>query len=145
MHGIEDVMREDEKDSFLTDKQLEVLKLKKQGYSQADIARMMKTTRGNICIIESTALKNIEKAKNTLKYYKAIEAPIWITVPAGIDLYNIPGMIYEKADKKRIKINLDSAMVVVKFKTEIPDKINGRFTTDNIEVSVDEHGNVLIY
>jgi len=60
-------MREDEKNMFLTDKQIEILRLKKKGMTQADIARSMNTSPGNICIIENTALKNIEKAKNTIK------------------------------------------------------------------------------
>jgi Tfx family DNA-binding protein len=125
---------------FLTDKKIEVLKMKKKGMSQADIARYMKTTRGNICIIENTAHKNIEKAKNTLKFYRAIEAPIWLTIPGGTDLYEIPEVIFKAADKKRIKISVDSATVIVKLKTEVPDKIHGRLTTDDVGVSVDEHG-----
>jgi Tfx family DNA-binding protein len=137
-------MREDEKGLFLTDKQIEVLKMKKKGMSQADIARMMQTTRGNICIIESTAHKNVEKAKNTLKFYRAMEAPIWLTITGGTDLYDIPEKIFKAADKKRIKISVDSAMVIVKLKTEAQDRIHGRLTTDDIDVSVDEHGNITI-
>ncbi len=137
-------MREDEKDLFLTDKQIEILKLKKKGMTQADIARSLKTTRGNICIIENTALKNIEKAKNTIKFYRAMEAPIWLTIPGGTDLYDIPEKIFKAADKKRIKISVDSAMVIVKLKTEVPDRINGRLTNDDIDISVDDHGNVTI-
>ena len=137
-------MRADEKDLFLTDKQIEVLKLKKKGMSQADIARSMNTTRGNICIIENTAHKNVEKAKNTLKFYRAIEAPIWLTIPGGTDLYDIPEKVFKAADKKRIKITVDSAMIIVKIKTEAPDKVRGRLATDDIDISVDEHGNLTI-
>jgi Tfx family DNA-binding protein len=137
-------MREDEKGLFLTDKQIEVLRMKKKGMSQADIARTMKTTRGNICIIEGTAHKNVEKAKNTLKFYRAMEAPIWLTIAGGTDLYDIPEKIFKAADKKRIKISVDSAMVIVKLKTEAQDRIHGRLTTDDIDVSVDEHGNITI-
>jgi HTH-type transcriptional regulator, fmd operon transcriptional regulator len=135
-------MREDEKDIFLTDKQVEILRLKKKGMSQADIARSMKTTRGNICIIENTALKNVEKAKNTIKFYKALEAPIWITLPAGTDLYDIPEKLFKAADRKRIKIAIDSAMVIVKLKTEAQEKVHGRLTVDEIDISVDEYGNI---
>ena len=137
-------MREDEKDIFLTDKQIEILRLKKKGLSQADIARSFKTTRGNICIIENTALKNIEKAKNTLKFYKALEAPIWLTLPAGTDLYDIPEKLFKAADRKRIKIAIDSAMVVVKLKTEAAEKIHGRLTVDEIDVAVDDYGNICV-
>lgn len=138
-------MRADEKDIFLTDRQVEVLKLKKKGMSQADIARKMKTTRGNICIIEGTANKNIAKAKNTMKLFKALEAPVWVTVPAGKDLYEIPEMIFKEADKKGIKVLIDSAMVIVKIKTELPDKVHRRVTLDDIDISADELGNVTVY
>ncbi len=137
-------MRADEKDTFLTDKQIEILRLKKKGMTQADIARSMNTTRGNICIIENTALKNIEKARNTLKFYKSMEAPIWLTVPGGTDLYDIPPMVFKAADKKRIKIAVDSAMVIVKLKAEVPDRIHGRLTNDDIDISVDAHGNLTV-
>ncbi|HTY90447.1 MAG TPA: Tfx family DNA-binding protein [Methanocella sp.] len=137
-------MREDEKNMLLTEKQIEILRMKKRGMSQADIARALKTTRGNICIIENTALKNIEKAKNTIKFYRAMEAPIWLTIPGGTDLYDIPGKVFKAADKKRIKITVDSAMVIVKLKTEAADRIHGRLTNDDIDISVDEHGNLAI-
>ena len=137
-------MRADEKNLFLTDKQIEILRMKKKGMSQADIARSMKTTRGNICIIENTALKNIEKARNTLKFFKAMEAPIWLTIPGGTDLYDIPEMVFNAADKKRIKISVDSAMVIVKLKTEAADRIRGRLTNDDIDISVDAHGNMTV-
>jgi Tfx family DNA-binding protein len=137
-------MREDEKSLFLTDKQIEILRMKKKGMSQADIARAFNTTRGNICIIENTALKNIEKAKNTIKFYRAMEAPIWLTVPGGTDLYDIPEIVFKAADKKRIKISVDSAMVIVKLKTEAADRIHGRLTNDDIDISVDAHGNLTI-
>ncbi|HTX43568.1 MAG TPA: Tfx family DNA-binding protein [Methanocella sp.] len=137
-------MRADEKNLFLTDKQIEILRMKKKGMSQADIARAFKTTRGNICIIENTALKNIEKAKNTLKFYRAMEAPIWLTIPGGTDLYDIPEKVFKAADKKRIKIPIDSPAVIVKLKTEAADRIHGRLTNDDIDISVDIHGNMAV-
>ena len=138
-------MREDEKDMLLTPRQIEVLKMKRKGMSQADIARMMKTTRGNISTIESTAMKNIEKAQKTVKFYHAIEAPIWITVPPGTDLYDIPPLLFKEADRKKIKIAVDSATIIVKLKTVSPEKIHRRVTVDEIEVSVDKNGNISVF
>jgi HTH-type transcriptional regulator, fmd operon transcriptional regulator len=138
-------MRSDEKDIFLTDKQIEILKLKKKGLSQADIARKLKTTRGNICIIEGTAQKNIEKAKNTLKLFKTLEAPVWVTIASGMDIYDVPGLLFREADKKHIKVAVDSAMVIVKIKTEVPDKVRGRITLNEIDISSDEAGNITVY
>lgn len=138
-------MREDEKDTLLTGRQIEVLKLKRKGLSQADIARKLKTTRGNISTIETTALKNIAKAEKTLKLYRALEAPVWMTLPAGTDLYEIPQLIFKEADRKKIKIGIDSATVIVRLKASAPDRIEHRVTSGDISVSVDESGNVTIY
>ena len=138
-------MREDEKDTLLTERQIEVLKLKRKGLSQADIARKLKTTRGNISTVENTALKNIDKAERTLKLYRALEAPVWLTVPAGTDLYEIPQMIFKEADRKKIKISMDSATVIIRLKADAPDRIAHRVTSGDINISVDSGGNVSIY
>jgi Tfx family DNA-binding protein len=137
-------MREKENKTFLTDKQIAILKMKKKGMSQADIARTKKTTRGNICIIEKTALKNIERAENTIKFHNALEAPISLTIAEGTDLYDIPKKIFKAADKKRIKIPVDGAMIIVKLKTQVSYKMRGRLITNEIDIAADEHGNLTI-
>jgi hypothetical protein len=137
-------MGDDKKSMFLTDKQVEILRMKKKGMSQIEIARELKTTRGNICIIQKTALKNIEKAKQTIKFYRAMEAPVWVTIPAGTDLYSIPDKVFKAADRKRIKTSVDAAMIIVIVKTEALDKVHGRLTTDDIDISVDERGKVIV-
>ena len=137
-------MGDDKKSMFLTDKQVEILRMKKKGMSQIEIARELKTTRGNICIIQKTALKNIEKAKQTIKFYRAMEAPVWVTIPAGMDLYGIPEKVFKAADRKHIKTSVDGAMIIVMVKTEVPDRVRGRVTLDDIDISVDEHGKVLV-
>lgn len=137
-------MSERETKTFLTDKQIAILKMKKKGMSQTDIARTKKTTRGNICIIEKSALKNIERANNTIKFYKALEAPISLTIPVGTDLYDIPKKIFMAADKKSIKISVDGAMILVKLKTQLPYKMRGRLITSEIDIAADEHGNLTI-
>lgn len=137
-------MRTDSKDTLLTEKQIEVLKLRRKGMSQADIARKMKTTRGNISTLESTAMKNIDKAQRTVKFYRALEAPLWMTIPSGTDLYEIASLVFQEADRKKIKIAIDSATIIVKLKTEAPDKIQHRVTAGEIEISVDKNGNLSI-
>jgi HTH-type transcriptional regulator, fmd operon transcriptional regulator len=137
-------MRKKESATFLTDRQVEILKMKKKGMTQADIAKIEKTTRGNICIIEKTALRNVERATNTIKLYKTLEAPVWLTIAVGTDLLDVPKMVFKAADKKRVKISIDSAMIIVKLKTQVPYKMHGRLITNEIDISADQHGNLTI-
>jgi HTH-type transcriptional regulator, fmd operon transcriptional regulator len=137
-------MRKKESATFLTDRQVEILKMKKKGMTQADIAKIERTTRGNICIIEKTALRNVERANNTINLYKTLEAPVWLTIPVGTDLLDVPKMVFKAADKKRVKISIDSAMIIVKLKTQVPYKMHGRLITNEIDISADQHGNLTI-
>jgi transcriptional regulator len=62
----------------------------------------------------------------------------------GTDLYAVPPNLFKAADQKHIKISIDGVMIVVKLKTQVPDKIRGRLVTDEIDVSVDKNGNLTV-
>ncbi|MEM4698272.1 MAG: Tfx family DNA-binding protein, partial [Acidilobaceae archaeon] len=62
-------MEGSKKKGFLTIKQLEVLKLRAQGYTQDNIADIMKTTRENIAVIERRAKSNLIRAIETIVSY----------------------------------------------------------------------------
>jgi HTH-type transcriptional regulator, fmd operon transcriptional regulator len=130
---------------FLTDRQVEILRLKKKGLRSTDISRIMKTTRANICTVEKTALKNIEKAENTIKFYRAFEAPVWLSFPAGTDLYDIPDILAANAKKHKVKPAMESVDVMVKLKTEAFERIRGRILTEDINISIDKQGCITIH
>jgi HTH-type transcriptional regulator, fmd operon transcriptional regulator len=138
-------MRESKKDTFLTDLQVEVLTMTKNGMSQTEIARKMGTTRGNICILLNSALGNVEKAKKTLDYYNAIQAPVFIVVPAGCDIYEILDILIAAAEKNCIKICIDPIDILVKIKTEVSNKLKGRLIIKDINVSIDSSGSINIF
>ena len=48
---------------MLTKKQIEILKLRSNGYSQADIAKKLGTSRANISAIEKSAWENVKRAR----------------------------------------------------------------------------------
>lgn len=56
----------EETKSFLTDRQMQVLRLRAQGFSQQDVAKMIGTTRANISKLERRAYKNIMAARKTI-------------------------------------------------------------------------------
>jgi len=72
-----------ESDSTLTDRQMHVLRLRNDGHSQEEIALKFGTTKQNISAIEKMARKNIERAENTIKFIKTLEAPVWFDVAEG--------------------------------------------------------------
>ncbi|MDD2639276.1 MAG: Tfx family DNA-binding protein, partial [Methanothrix sp.] len=53
--------------SLLTNRQASVLRLRRKGMSQQEVAEQLGTTRSNVSILEKRALQNVAKARATLK------------------------------------------------------------------------------
>ena len=51
------------KDGLLTDRQMEVLRYRKQGLTQQQIADIISTSKANVCTIEKSAMENIRRGK----------------------------------------------------------------------------------
>ena len=60
----------------LTDRQIQVLKMRLVNMSQNGIVVELGTTKSNISIIEGQTKANIERAKNTMEVVKMLQAPI---------------------------------------------------------------------
>jgi len=69
------------KDGLLTDRQREVLRYRKQGMTQQQIADIIKTSKANVCTIEKSAMENIRRAKETLEFLYTLDATHLCTIP----------------------------------------------------------------
>ncbi len=141
--GPED-LAEEESDSLLTDRQLEVLRLRSQGKSQQEIADILGTTRSNISILEKRANQNIQKAENTLKQWMMIRAPISVRVPAGTDVFDIPGRIFKAADLKSILLPITSLDIITQLRLKAPQLFRKRAVLKDIDIYVTSDGELLI-
>lgn len=133
-----------EKEIFITPRQMEILILRKQGYSQTKIAEKLGTSRANISATEKSALKNIEKSKNTIEAVKMMEAPIWLTFEADENLDEVVGRIYKEAGKKDIWIAHDGPSLSNLIHDKAGDKIRGRRILSKLEITITEKGDVLV-
>jgi Tfx family DNA-binding protein len=106
--------------SFLTCRQVQILRLRAQGFSQSDIARMMGTTRANISKLERRAHQNITAARKTIHEWMKIQAPIVSQIPAGTDVLQVPDMIFAEADRMGIHLPANSIDLIVKLKAKAP-------------------------
>jgi len=129
-------------ESFLTNTQIKVLKLRKKGLTQEEIAKLMNTSRANICMIERRAKENIEKAKNTLKIYKDIISPIKLVVDKDTDVFQIPKLIYETSNKHNIHINYNSLELIDMIHNSMKNHIEKRIVKKPFVINILEDGNI---
>ena len=134
----------DTDETTLTERQMEVLKLRNEGYSQAEIAKKFGKTKQNISTIEKMAWANVKKAENTIKFVKLLEAPIWFNVAENTDLDEIVGRIFSEADKAKIHMTYDSLSLAMKIREEARDKIKHRLILKGFEIGINKDGEMIL-
>ena len=130
--------------SFLTERQLRVLKLRLKGRSQQDVAGILGTTRSNISILEKRAHQNISRAKLTLHQWMMVQSPICLKISRGTDVFDLPDIIFGAADEKGIHLPVTSLDIVVQLKSQAPNIFGKRNIKKDVQIYINEVGNLMI-
>jgi len=131
-------------DTVLTERQAQILKLRGEGMTQNEVAQKLETSTPNVSTIEKRARKNLEKARNTLKLARELEAPLRLTIESDTDLYDVPGRIYEAADELGVKVQQSGPEILRLVHREAGSKLRDRAVRNPINVSVKNDGQVSI-
>jgi Tfx family DNA-binding protein len=130
------------KDGLLTDRQKEVLRYRKQGLTQQQIADIIQTSKANVCTIEKSAMENIRRARETLDFLYTLDATHLCTIDAGMDLLNVAPFIYQEAEKLGIKVKYDTIALINKVRETTPERFRARYIREPIEVYINEEGDL---
>lgn len=130
--------------TILTDRQIEILKLKGRGLTQTEIAKRLGTSRANISATEKTTRENIEKAKNTMELVRMIDAPLRITIEPETDLNTAVRAIYDKADSAGIWIAQSFPSLASMIQNNAKGKIKGRRILFRLEAAITKEGEVIV-
>lgn len=130
------------KDGLLTDRQKEVLRYRKSGLTQQQIADIIHTSKANICTIEKSAMENIKRARETLDFFYSLDARHLCTIEKGSDLLDASKKIFAEAEQAGIKVKYDSFQLMNRIREEIPEKNKPRLVRDKIEVYLKEDGDL---
>ena len=128
--------------SFLTKRQLNVLRLRKAGFTQDEIARKINTTRANVSLIEKRARENIERSRETLKEWDSVNSPVRISVKKGTDVMAVPELVFAEADRWAIHVQTDSIGLITLIKRQKPDAIAKREVVEDFEIDITRSGEV---
>ena len=129
---------------FLTDRQVEVLKLRKQGLTQEEVARHLKTTRENVSLLEKRAYKNIRRAKATIDFLDELKLSVQVIVPPGTSLRDVHRVVLAKADEMNIHMKIDCVDILEKVKNKARDKIKHGYTIKPVAVTIIPDGTISV-
>ncbi len=115
---------------FLTERQMQILRLRKDGMKQGEIASRLGTTRQNIAILEGRAVKKIEEAAMTLQMLET-QGTVCVTgIPAGTHILDAARMIIDEADRNGIRLKGNMVDLVSWLKSNMEGNIiSGKIST----------------
>ncbi|MES3517484.1 MAG: Tfx family DNA-binding protein [Natronomonas sp.] len=134
----------DESENVLTRRQAEVLALREQDISQADIAAFLGTSRANVSSVEASARENVAKARETVDFAETLKAPVQLTVAGGTDLYDVPDRVYTACDEAGVKVTKTAPELMKLVGEAAGDAIVGREVKRDITVTVTNEGTVRV-
>jgi Tfx family DNA-binding protein len=130
--------------NLLTDRQIQVLKLRSRGITQERVARTLKTTRENVSILESRARRNIKKAKATIEILEDLGMATRITIKPETPVLEISKIILKKADDANVRLQLDCIDLLEKIKIKAKNKIKAKKVVQPISVVLLPYGDLLV-
>ena len=130
------------KENLLTDRQKEVLRYRKQGLTQQQIADIINTSKANVCTIEKAAQENIKKARDTLEFLYTLDANHLCTIKEGTDFIVAAKEIFGEAEKLGIKVRYDTISPINRMRDSNPERFRARYIREDIEVYINSDGEI---
>ena len=134
----------EEDDSVLTRRQAEVLALRERDVSQAAIAEELGTSRANVSSVEASARENVRRARETVAFAAALQAPVRVRVDPGTDLFDVPTRVYDACDEAGVKVAVSSSELLKRVRQVADDAIEGDRVVAPLLVGVGADGAVQV-
>lgn len=131
--------------TVLTERQVEVLELRREGYTQREIAEVLGTTDANISAVERAAEENVKKARRTLELMGTLAAPVRITVDPDTSFEQVVDEIYSTGDKTGTKIDYCRPELYAHLYGMMKEHADRNLIRDRLAVGITHDGDVKVY
>ncbi len=129
--------------TLLTETQVKVLELRSQGKTFDEISQILGLSKTTVYTAYKTALKTIEKARNTLKLYIELKGSITIEIPANTSIDELLSIILKEADIHGVKIIERSSNILLRIlKNKKCIDIDKARIKCNLKVHINKNGTV---
>jgi len=135
----------DTDDTFLTERQREVLVLRHEGMTQREIADEFGTSAANVSMIQKSAEENIERARLTVELAKYIRTPQRVDVEPGDHIEEVVETVYDMGDVQGVKIQYSKPELYSHIYTTLSDLFDGERFDASVGIGITEDGTVEFY
>lgn len=134
-------MTEKASNSFLTERQLEILELRGRWHTQEEIARKLGTTRENITITEKRGRENIKKARKTIEAFEML-SPVKIEIDRGENLFLVSDKILKIGDARGIDVRYSKTTIISMLRRKARKRVDGDMVLEGFKVLLLRSGKI---
>jgi Tfx family DNA-binding protein len=128
---------------FLTERQLEILRMRRSGMGYDDVAKTIGTTKENVMILEKRALRNIRLAKETLEAAASIVGQE-LVVPRGTRLVDVPPLVVDRANSSGVKLSVNMPTLMSQLSGALRNMIRDGALTEDVRIYLLPDGSVTL-
>lgn len=129
--------------TILTARQWQVIRHRAKGITQAELAKLLNTSRENISEIEHRARMKIEAARKTLAALQEFEAKGEVLIPNGTFIFEAVFMVIMRADILGIRLRGTVDDMLAAFRARWKNKIRDQRLTSAVKVVIERDGSLL--
>lgn len=132
-------------DTFLTQRQAEVLALRNDGLTQREVADRLGTSVANVSGVESAAWRHVESAARTLALARVLRCAVRFRAEAGVDLRELVDDVYARGDEAGLRVAHSEPELSTRLHDLLGDRIEGRLLTEAAEIGLTADGEVMAF
>ncbi len=127
---------------FLSSRQIQIMKLRQEGYSTEGIAKEIGTTRQNVSILEKRGHRNLEKAIRTLNAVRELKLSHEVHIEGNIHVLDAVKEIIDRADNMNIRLNDNLIGLMTRLKMAVEGDLKNGIIQKAMDILIFQDGSV---
>ncbi|MBX8630897.1 MAG: Tfx family DNA-binding protein [Thermoplasmata archaeon YP2-bin.285] len=131
--------------SILTERQIEILMMRKEGCTQKEIADRLDISRQDVSILERRALRNLSAAADAISAAARAGVACTFKLSSGTHILDAAKKVIEEADRMQIRLKSSAIGVTSMIRAAASNAIAGGVLQKEIAVTILPDGRVTMY
>ncbi len=130
--------------TYLTEKQVKVLKYLASGLSKSEIARKLNVSRATVAAIVKSAESTVERCRRTIELYEDLVSAYSARFPPGTPVDRVVEEIYRLADSSGVKIAEKGYELYKHIVSSLKGRVSGGVLRVGAVVTISRNGKVSV-
>ena len=130
--------------TYLTERQVKVLKYLASGLSKSEIARRINVSRATVAAIVKSAESTVERCRRTIELYEDLVSTCSAIFPPGTPVDKVVEEIYRLADSSGVKISKKGYELYKHVVSSLKGRVSGGVLRVGVVVTISRNGEVSI-